>query len=426
MDIMLRYWQNIRLRSNYSQVSIIYNTVERIHIYEIIQGIAMNAVLLAAGEGRRLGPLTERRPKPMIPVGNQPILESVLEAAIGAGVENFVFVVGHAQERIQSHFESGDDWGVNIQYVVQDHRLGAAHALSQVESMVDGHFLTLHGDQLIDETLISRLVERWNGTERPTMAAVQSDRPTEYGAVEVNGENVRSVSKAPTDDPPFLVNAGAYVFDDRVFDVIRDIKETADGDFGMATALQQLADQGLLSAVLHRGPWLDLTYPWDLLRTNQALLHGHSTDGIHDGVHETAVVSEDVALDTDASVGPHATLLSGTSVGRNARIGANAVLSNCIVFDGARIGDGAVLHDCIIGEAASVGPNVTVEGGPARVILDDTVHRKVDLGGVVADRARLGGNVTVTPGTVVGREVQVDSGSVLQGEIQSGETVRRA
>lgn len=386
----------------------------------------MNAVLLAAGEGKRLGPLTERRPKPMTPVGNQPILESVLEAAIGAGVDSFVFVVGHAHERIQNHFENGDDWDVTIRYVVQDHRLGAAHALSQVESLVDGHFLTLHGDQLIDETLITRLIERWAETERPAMAAVQSDRPTEYGAVDIDGENVRSVSKTPTDNPPFLVNAGAYIFDERVFDVIQDISETADGDFGMATALQRLADRGSLSAVLHRGSWLDLTYPWDLLRTNQTLLRGRSTDGLHDGVHETAVVSEDVALDTGVSVDPNATLLSGTSVGRNARIGANATLSNCIVFNGARVGDGAVLRDCIVGEAASVGPNVTVEGGPAEVIVDDTVHRKVDLGAVVGDRARLGGNVTVTPGTIVGREVLVDSGSVLQGRIESGETVRRA
>ena len=386
----------------------------------------MKAVLLAAGEGTRLGPLTERRPKPMIPVNNKPILESVLEAAIEAGADSIVLVVGHASERIQNYFGDGDEWDIPIQYVVQDHRLGAAHALSQVESLVDGAFLTLHGDQIVDAALLERLIERWIETECPTMAAVQSDRPTEYGAVEVDGETVRSVSRTPTDNPPFLVNGGAYVFDERVFDVIQGDSETAAGDFGMATALQRLADDGVLSAVLHRGPWQDLTYPWDLLTTNETLLRGREAKPSSGGVHETAVVSEDVAIDAGVSVGPNATLLSGTAVGRNVRIGANATLSNCIVLNGGRIRNGAVLHDCIVGESAVIGPNATAEGGPAQVIVDDTVHHDVPLGGVVDDRARLGGGVTLTPGTIVGRDVVADSGTVLEGRIESGETVRRA
>ncbi|WP_336338324.1 sugar phosphate nucleotidyltransferase [Haloarcula brevis] len=385
----------------------------------------MKAVVLAAGQGQRLGPLTEGRPKPMVPVGNKPILESVLEAAIAAGVDEVVLVVGHERERIQTHFGDGDEWSVDIRYVVQPHQLGAAHALSQVESAVEGHFFVLHGDQIVDAALLERLLDRWDETATPTIAAVRSDRPTEYGAVEVAGETVESVSRTPTDDPPFLVNGGAYVFDERVFDVIRDMHETTDGDFGMATALQRLADRGSLSAVLHRGSWQDLTYPWDLLATNAALVHGRADDTDPRGVDDTAAVSDGVALDGSVSVGPNATVFSGTSLGENVRIGANAVLSNCIVMPGARIGDGAVVHDCIVGEAASLGPNVTVEGGPATVVVGDAVHREVGLGGVVADRTTLRGNVTVTPGTVIGREVLADSGTVLRGRIASGETVRR-
>ncbi|MFC7096411.1 sugar phosphate nucleotidyltransferase [Halobaculum marinum] len=388
----------------------------------------MKAVLLAAGGGRRLGPLTERRPKPMIPVGNQPILETVLEAAVGVGVDEVVLVVGRRSDRIQTYFGDGDEWGVEIQYVVQDHQLGAAHALSQVESVVDGHFLTLHGDQLVEEALLERLLDRWEETAAPTIAAVRSDRPTEYGAVEIEDGTVRSVSRTPTDDPPFLVNGGAYVFDDRVFDVIHGMEETDDGDFGIATALQRLADGSGLAAVLHRGSWQDLTYPWDLLTTNATLVQEHEQPDATErpGVHDTAAVSGAVALDEGVSVGPNATLLPGTSLGRNVRVGANAVVSNCIVMAGARIGDGAVLHDTVVGEAATIGPNVTAEGGPADVEIDDRIHRDVGLGGVVADRATLRGNATVTSGTVVGCEVLADSGTVLQGRIASGETVRRA
>lgn len=388
----------------------------------------MKAVLLAAGSGRRLGPLTEQRPKPMIPIGNQPILETVLEAAIGVGVDEIVLVVGGGSERIQTYFGDGDKWGVEIQYVVQNHQLGAAHALSQVESVVDGHFFVLHGDQLVEAELLERLLARWGETGVPTVTAVRSDRPTEYGAVEIEDGAVRAVSRTPTDDPPFLVNGGAYVFDERVFDVIHGMEETDDGDFGMATALQRLADGSGLAAVLHRGSWQDLTYPWDLLTTNARLVQEHEQPGATErpGVHETAAVSDAVSLNEEVSIGPNATVLPGTSLGRNVRVGANAVVSNCIVMTGARIGDGAVIHDTIIGGAADIGSNVTAEGGPADVVIDDTVHRDVGLGGVVADQATLRGNVTVAPGTIVGCDVLADSGTVLQGQIASGETVRRA
>jgi glucose-1-phosphate thymidylyltransferase len=292
--------------------------------------------------------------------------------------------------------------------------------------MVDGHFLVLHGDQLVDGALLAGLLERWDETETPTIAAVQSDRPTEYGAVEVADETVRAVSRTPSEEPPFLVNGGAYVFDERVFDAIPEISETGESDFGMATALQRLADSGTLSAVLSKRPWQDLTFPWDLVATNATLVRGQHDDTDRRGVHDTAAVSGDVALDEGVSVGPNATVLPGTSLGENVQIGANATLSDCIVMDGAQVGDGAVLHDCIVGESATVGPNVTAEGGPADVVVDDTVHRHVSLGGVVADRATLHGGVTVTPGTVVGREVDAESGTVLQGRIASGETVRRA
>ncbi|MBV0923953.1 NTP transferase domain-containing protein [Halomicroarcula limicola] len=387
----------------------------------------MQAVILAAGEGQRLGPLTEGRPKPMVPVGNRPILEAVLEAAVKASVEEVVLVVGHCRERIQSHFGDGDDWGVPIRYVVQDHQLGAAHALARTESVVEGPFFVLHGDQLVEAALLERLLERWEATETPTIAAVQSDRPTEYGAVDVDGETVVAVSKTPTADPPFLVNAGAYVLDEGVFDVVRGV-ETADGtDFGMATTLQRLADAGRLSAVLHRGSWQDLTYPWDLLSTNATLLRQRDSEAVAEDarVHSTAAVSASVAVDEGVSVGPNATLLPGTALGRNVRVGASATLSNCIVLDGARIGDGAVLRDCIVGESVSVGPNATAEGGPASVVVGDAVHDDVGLGAVLADRTVLRGGVTVAPGTVVGRDVEADCGTVLRGRIDSNETVRR-
>ena len=107
----------------------------------------MKAVILAAGEGRRLDPLTNRRPKPMVPVRNQPLLEYVIEAVSAAGIDEIVLVVGYKRDRIQQHFGDGDDWGVTIEYVVQEKQLGTGHAVLQAEAVIDGDFLVLNGDR---------------------------------------------------------------------------------------------------------------------------------------------------------------------------------------------------------------------------------------------------------------------------------------
>ena len=97
----------------------------------------VTAVVLAAGEGRRLEPLTNRRPKPMVPVANRPLLEHVVEAVAAAGINRIALVVGYRQERIRNHFGDGDDWGVTIEYVEQSTQLGTGHAVLQAEPVVD-------------------------------------------------------------------------------------------------------------------------------------------------------------------------------------------------------------------------------------------------------------------------------------------------
>ena len=110
----------------------------------------VTAVILAAGEGRRLEPLTNRRPKPMMPVANRPLLEHVIDSVVAAGIDRIVLVVGYKQERIRNHFRDGNDWGVTIEYVEQSTQLGTGHAVLQAEPVVDGPFVVLNGDRIVD------------------------------------------------------------------------------------------------------------------------------------------------------------------------------------------------------------------------------------------------------------------------------------
>ncbi|MGQ4554933.1 sugar phosphate nucleotidyltransferase [Halobellus sp. GM3] len=384
----------------------------------------MKAVVLAAGEGMRLRPLTRTRPKPMIPIGNQPLLEHVLEAAKEAGIDEFVFVVGYKRERIQSHFGDGDDWDVDIEYAVQETQLGTGHALLQAESHVDGNFLALNGDRIVEPSAISAVIEERRETGRPAIGVTRHRNPENYGVVELDGRAVRSIEEKPpahtvkTD----YINAGVYGLGESVFDDLREAER--EGELEITSVLREYRDA--LRAVRFDGLWLDVSYHWDTLSVNSGML-----DRVPAPVAETATIDEratvvdGTAIGSDARVRPGATVLPGTALGDNVEVGSNAVVSNSVVLADATIGDGAVVRDCVVGENASIGPNSTIEGGEADVVVDGRVHGDVRLGGVVGDNATLGGGVTVAPGTVLGNDARVETGAVVDGWIETDAIVRR-
>src|SRR5213593_308956 len=110
----------------------------------------MKAVILAAGEGARMGPFTASVPKVMIPVGNRPLLEYVVQALAENGVRDLIFVVGYRRERIQSHFQDGKAFGAHITYVTQTKQLGTAHAIWEARGHLEDPFIVLNGSNMVD------------------------------------------------------------------------------------------------------------------------------------------------------------------------------------------------------------------------------------------------------------------------------------
>jgi glucose-1-phosphate thymidylyltransferase len=384
----------------------------------------MYAVILAAGEGMRLRPLTRTRPKPMIPIANRPLLEHVVEAVADAGLEKLVLVVGYKRERIQSHFGDGDDWGVEITYAVQEKQLGTGHAVEQAEPHVDGEFVVLNGDRIIDSALVSRVADE--STPAPAVAVRRSETPSSYGVVEVDGDRVVSVEEKPPEYAARsdLINAGVYKFTSDVFDVVRGVDTP--GESQITTALERLAAEGTVRAVRYGGRWLDVSEPWDLLSVNASVLD--ETNGRVDraaAVHDAATVAGPVDVADDVHVHPNATLLAGSSLGANAEIGANAVVSNSVILPDATVEAGAVVQDCVVGSNTVVGPNCTVEGGLATVALAGELYESVRLGGVVGDNVTIGGGVTLAPGTIVGNGARVHGGTTIDGHLEDGAAVRR-
>ena len=176
-----------------------------------------SAIVLAAGEGIRLRPLTANRPKPMLPAGTRPILEHVLNALIDAGVDDIHLVVGYQANRVRSHF--GPTYrDVPITYHTQGNQLGSGHALLQARDGPDGSFLLVNGDQIIDH----RIVEAVGAAHETagTLAVVEGPEAVDYGAVHLDGDEVTELIEQPASGDFRLFNAGVYAFTQQIFETL--------------------------------------------------------------------------------------------------------------------------------------------------------------------------------------------------------------
>lgn len=389
---------------------------------------SVTAVVLAAGEGRRLDPLTNKRPKPMVPIANRPLLEYVVEAVAEAGIDRIVLVVGYRRERIRNHFGDGDEWGIAIEYVEQKNQLGTGHAVLQTEASVTGPFVVLNGDRIVDSDIVERVRETLLTQSEPVVAVRHSETPSKYGVIDLDGQVVTDVTEKPVQPTGSqVINAGVYGFMPEMFSTIRETSTT--GELAITDTLSELAKDHLVHAVRYSGRWLDVSYLWDVPRVNADLVSDRSElpdDERTDVSVDASVVSApDVAVDSGVSIGPNVTLGGGTALGENATIGAGVVLSNAVIFPDATIEAGAVVRDSVIASNATIGANTTIDGGDATVIVDGSVYEDVDFGGAVGDNAVIGSGVTLAPGAVVGDGAELDAGIAVGGRIEPDAVVRR-
>ncbi|WP_251342958.1 UTP--glucose-1-phosphate uridylyltransferase AglF [Haloplanus halophilus] len=226
----------------------------------------MQAVVLAAGEGTRLRPLTEDKPKGMVDVAGKPILTHCFEQLVDLGAEELVVVVGYRKQDIISHY--GDSFGdVPITYTHQREQKGLAHALLTVEEHVDDDFMLMLGDNVFRANLgdvVSRQRE-----DRADAAFLVEEVPWEeasrYGVCVTNdyGEITEVVEK-PEDPPSNLVMTGFYTFTPAIFHACKLVQPSNRGEYEISEAIDLLIRSGrTIDAIGIEGWRIDIGYPED-------------------------------------------------------------------------------------------------------------------------------------------------------------------
>lgn len=391
----------------------------------------MRAVILAAGEGARLRPLTHSLPKPMLRVANRPIVGYAVEALVQNGVTDITVVAGYRREKLQSYFEDGHRFGARIQYVFQDLLLGTAHALAQVDFRQDD-VLVMGGDNVVDARLVKDLLAARDGLR---LAVQRSETPSKYGVVTLDKDRVARLEEKPHDYQSEIVNTGVYYLPKGFHGQLTERVRRGIG--GLSLVLQDLIAAGTrVAAVQSDGLWMDAVYPWNLLGLNDALVRRatHGAERLEPGappragagttVRPTASVVGPALLGAGCLIESGVSIGPTTSIGDNVTIGANSVVENSLLMDDVRIGPGSILRNCILAEGVAVGPRFTALSGACDFRAEDGWHALRDFGAVVGSDVHVGGNVTLEPGVTVGAGARIASGAWLRRPVDAGALVQ--
>ncbi len=393
----------------------------------------MKAVILAAGEGNRMRPLTYTRPKVMLPIANKPILEHLLIEAGKAGVKEFIFVVGYHDEQVRDYFGSGDKWGVSIDYCTQRKQLGTADALKMVEGLVDGNFLIINGDIIVNQKDINSLTSR----DDNTLSVIEVEDTKDLGLVELREGKVVHIYEKVEKPPSHMANAGLYLLTPAIFDAISQTSKSPRGEYEITDSLQLLIDQGRHISYQEISYWLDLSYPWDLLPANEALLAGIKSQNSGE-VEENVVIKGEVSIGRntvvrsgsyivgpviigqDCDIGPSCYIRPCTSIGDNCHIGAAVEVKNSIIMRGSKIPHHNYVGDSIIGEECNFGSgtkiaNLRLDEKEIWVAGIDTKRRK--LGAIIGDRVETGINACINVGSMIGNNTHIGPGAIASGVI---------
>ncbi|OGN90217.1 MAG: glucose-1-phosphate thymidylyltransferase [Chloroflexi bacterium RBG_13_46_14] len=393
----------------------------------------MKAVIIAAGEGKRMRPLTYNRPKVMLPIAVKPILEHLLVEMKQAGIMEFIIVTGYHEEKIKEYFGPGEKWGVNIEYVTQVNQAGTADAVRTVENFVDDRFLVANGDIIVDSKDIKAIAE-YPGN---SMSLYKVDNPTGLGTVEVEGGFIKRIHEKVENPPSNLANTALYLFTRDVFKAISQTPLSPRDEYELTDSIQWLVDNNIKVAYRELGRWMDTSYPWDLLSVNEYLLADLNSD-IHGEVEENAVlkgavsvgkgsvirsgsyISGPVVIGEDCVIGPNCYIRASTSVGNRCHIGAAVEIKNSIIMDGSKVphlsyvGDSVIGEDCNLGAGTKVA-NLKLNNKEVSIEGKDTGRRK--LGVIMGDGVETGINSSINVGTIIGSNSRIGPGTFVSGNL---------
>jgi mannose-1-phosphate guanylyltransferase len=334
----------------------------------------VQAVLLVGGLGTRLRPLTNDRPKSIVPVVNRPVLEHTLAYLKQFGIKDIVITLNYLPEVIEEYFGDGSKFGVNLTYFMEQEPRGTAGAVKNAESYLEGKFFVLNGDVFTDMDLNEMMNYHRKKKAKATIALTRVENPSAFGVVETNnkGRVQKFIEKPPAGtETTNWINAGTYILE-------RDVLDT------IPSNVHHMFENGVFPHLVNTGQpvfgypyggyWLDMGNPAHYYTINMDMMNEklpclttknlgnkpiYNKKGVILGSKvriEAPAIIEDGCI-----IGSGVNIKGRVAIGKNCRINDNATLESSIIWDGVTIGANAKVKGCIISSGTLIADSQQVE-----------------------------------------------------------------
>jgi glucose-1-phosphate thymidylyltransferase len=314
----------------------------------------MKAIVLCAGLGTRLRPLTFSTAKHLIPVANKPVLFFGIESLVAVGAHEIGIIVSkESRTVIQNAVDDGQRWGAQVTYIEQPKPLGLAHAAQCAESFLGAESFVMYlGDNLIPEGLTGPAEQFRRSGANALVMLKAVDNPGGFGIAETEGDRIVRLVEKPKHPRSNLAIVGGYFFDQHIFESIRRITPSWRNEYEITDAIQNLIDRGLnVRPYVLSGWWKDAGKPEDILDANRAMLERitHAIDGKVDAastIEGTVSIGKDTEIIGSRIRGP-------VIIGEEARIVDAQIdpftsIGDRVHIINSRVGDSVVMEDSIL------------------------------------------------------------------------------
>ena len=239
----------------------------------------LKGVILAAGKGSRLYPITHVVPKPLLPLANRPTIYYAFDRLKEMGITEICVVVGEMERQMRDFLGDGSDQGVNLSYVRQTEPKGLAHAVGFAKEFVDGHPFVLYlGDAIYGEGF-KKSAEKFKQSGCANLNIVKAvEDPSRFGVANVQGDRIVKLVEKPKHPESNLAMAGLYFFGPEIWSVLPDLQPSARGEYEITDAIQMLIDRGItVLAGIYEGVWFDTGTLDSFLETSRFLTQSKPT-----------------------------------------------------------------------------------------------------------------------------------------------------
>ena len=413
----------------------------------------MKAILIAAGEGLRLRPLTDNTPKPLLKVLDKSILQRTITHLSKCGVSGFIVVTNYLEEQIIQNI-SAQFPNLEIEFVHQHEIKGTANALQLANKHItEDFFIGVNGDCVYSFNLVKKTVEAAKDNIISVSGKFTQDTE-KYGIIltdqnKIPQQMIEKPSKEKISEG--YANIGIYSLSKDIFDIIENMEKdneiSSRGEYELPFAINKLLQQGIYKTKLielEDGDfWFDIGHPWSLLDANEALLSScdDKRDGtIEEGAHiqgnvvikQGAIIRSGtyiegpVFIDEGADIGPNCYIRKNSYIGKNSRIGNACEVKNSIVEDGVHAAHLSYIGDSIIGPRCNFGAgtiianlrldkktiSVTIKGN-----RKDSGRRK--LGAIIGEGVETGIGSLIMPGIKIGSNSWIGGGTIVNEDVPS-------